>query len=156
LVNQISFGDLTDYKLTRDLMTKNPVGYKEKRVKAVQVKIYTFVNNEKNEPQEVKDEVYYTKSIGDVGETKTLKNPLISDVSHAEIVGEWIGNYYANNISYDVEYRGEPRIEASDIIYMESEKINNLQVEITNHTLNYNGAFSGSLELRRALKMMGG
>lgn len=156
LVNQISFGDLTDYKLTRDLMTKNPVGYKEKRVKAIQVKLYTFVNNEKNEPQEVKDEIYYIKTIGDVGETKTLKNPLISDENHAEIVGEWIGNYYANNISYDVEYRGEPRIEASDIIYMESEKINNLQVEITNHTLNYNGAFSGSLELRRALKMMGG
>lgn len=156
LVNQISFGDLTDYKLTRDLMTKNPVGYKEKRVKSIQVKLYTFANNEKNEPQEVKDEVYYIKTIGDVGETKTLKNPLISDANHAEIVGEWIGNYYANNISYDVEYRGEPRIEASDIIYMESEKINNLQVEITNHTLNYNGAFSGSLELRRALKMMGG
>lgn len=156
LVNQISFGDLTDYKLTRDLMTKNPVGYKEKRVKSIQVKLYTFVNNEKNEPQEVKDEVYFIKNIGDVGETKTLKNPLISDANHAEIVGEWIGNYYANNISYDVEYRGEPRIEASDIIYMESEKINNLQVEITNHTLNYNGAFSGSLELRKALKMMGG
>ena len=156
LVNQISFGDLTDYNLTKDLMTKNPVGYREKRVKAVQVKLYTFVNNEKNEPQEVKDDVYYTKTIGDVGDTKTLQNPLIHDASHAEIVGEWLGNYYANNIAYSVEYRGEPRIESSDIIYMESEKLKNLQAEITSHTLNYNGAFSGSLELRRALKMMGG
>lgn len=153
IVNQFSFGDLTDYYLTRNLMIKNPVGYKEKRVKSVRVKIYSFANNENGEPEEVKDDVYYEKSIGEVGETKTLKNPLISSEIHADLLGEWLGNYYSNNISYDVEYRGEPRIEASDIIFMESEKIKNLQVDITKRTIKFNGAFSGSLQLRRALNM---
>ena len=35
---------------------------------------------------------------------------------------------------------------------MESEILNNSQVEITEHTLKYNGAFSGTLELRRMSK----
>ena len=136
-------------------MLENPLGYKETRVKEVKVKIYTFQNNEKGEPEEVENSVFFTKTIGEVGETKTLKNSLISTESHAELVSEWIGNYYANNMSDDVKYRGEPRLSASDIIHMESEKKNNLQVEVTSHKLSFNGTFSGELELRRALKMMG-
>lgn len=155
LISKVSFGSLSDYVLTRRNMLENPIGYKEKRVKAVNVKIYTFQNNEEGEPEEVEDSVFFTKTIGEVGEKKTLKNPLISTEAHAELVAEWLGNYYANNISYDVKYRGEPRLSASDIIHMESEKKNNLQVEVTGHKLSYNGSFSGELELRRALKMIG-
>ena len=78
-------------------------------------------------------------------------------MEHAELVAEWIGNYYANNISYDVDYRGRPDINATDIIHMDSEKLNNLQVEIISHNLRFNGgALSGSLELRRALRLVGG
>ena len=156
LINKVSFGSLSDYVLTRRNMLENPIGYKEKRVKAVKVKIYTFQNNEKGEPEEVEDSVFFTKMIGEVGETRTLSNPLVSTESHAELLAEWLGNYYANNISYDVSYTGEPRIAAADIIHMESEKKSNLQVEITSHKLSFNGKLSGSLELRRALKMMGG
>jgi hypothetical protein len=156
LVDKISFGSLTDYVLTRQNMLENPIGYKERRTKYTRVKIYTFENDEEGNPKEIEDNVFAVKLIGDVGEIKTLSNPLVSTKEHAELLAEWIGNYYANNISYDVKYRGEPRIDAADIIHMESEKKNNLQVEVTNRTLKFNGAFSGSLELRRALRMMGG
>ena len=85
-----------------------------------------------------------------------MENQLVGTTEHAEILAEWMGNYYANNISYEVKYRGEPRLMAGDIVHMESEKKSNVQVEVESHKLSYNGAFSGSLELRRALKMMGG
>lgn len=155
LVNKISFGSLSDYVLTKTNMLENPIGYKEKRVKSVKCKVFTYVLNENGEPEEKEDSVFAERIVGDVGEMKILQNPLISTVEHAEMLAEWIGNYYANNISYDVKYRGEPRINASDIIHMESEKRNNLQVEITRSKLNFNGAFSGELELRKALKMTG-
>lgn len=155
LVNKITFGDLSDYVLTRNLMMENPIGYKEKRVKAIKVKIFSYQNDEDGNSEEIEDNVFVTRILNQVGEIRTLANPLVSAEEHAELLAEWIGNYYANNISYDVKYRGEPRINAADIIHMESEKLSNLQVEITNHTLNFNGAFNGSLELRRALKMMG-
>lgn len=156
LVNQISFGELSDYTLTRTDMMSEPIGYKEKRVKTVRCKIFTYENDDKGNAILVEDEVFVEKSINPVGETRTVQNPLISTEEHAEIVAEWIGNYYANNISYDVDYRGEPRLNATDIILMDSEKVDSLQVEITNHNLKFNGgALSGSLELRRALRMVG-
>ena len=156
LINQITFGDLSDYVLTKTDMMSQPIGYKEKRVKAVRCKIFTFESDTEGNPQEVKDSVFAVKILNEVGEIKTVQNPLISTQAHAELVAEWIGNYFANNISYDVDYRGEPRVNAADIIHMESDCLSNLQVEVTKHTLKYNGAFSGSMELRKALKMMGG
>ena len=156
LVNQISFGELSDYTLSRKDMMSEPIGYKEKRVKTVRCKIFTYENDTDGVAVLVEDNVFVEKAINPVGETRTVQNPLISTQEHAEMVAEWIGNYYANNISYDVNYRGEPRINATDIIMMESEKIDGLQVEITNHKLQFNGgALSGSLELRRALRMVG-
>ena len=156
LVNQITFGDLSDYVLTKSDMMSQPIGYKEKKVKSVRCKIFTFENDTEGNPKEVEDSVFAIKVLNEVGEIKTINNPLISTQAHAELLAEWIGNYYANNISYDVDYRGDPRNNAADIIHMESDVLSNLQVEITKHTLKYNGAFSGSMELRRALKMIGG
>lgn len=156
LVNKISFGDLSDYTLTKTDMMSKPTGYREKAVKFVKCKIYTYTTDEEGNPKEVEDNVFFTKKINEVGETKTIQNPLVSTQEHAELLCNWIGNYYYNNVSYDVDYRGEPRINATDIIHMDSDVLNNLQVEISNHSLNFNGgALSGRLELRRALKMIG-
>ena len=43
-------------------------------------------------------------------------------------------------------------LEAADIIFMESDIVKSLQVEVETHKLNFNGAFSGSLQLRRAMR----
>lgn len=152
LIDKISFGDLSDYELKKDSMTENPYGYAERKTKDVFVKIYTFQNGEDNTPQVVEDNVYLKKSINNSGEIRYCENQLISTEDHARTVAEWLGNYYANNISYDVQYRGDPVLEAADIIFMESDIVNSLQVEVETHKLNFNGAFSGSLQLRRAMR----
>ena len=157
LVNKISFGDLSDYALTKTDMMTNPIGYKERRVKSVKCKVFTYQNDVEGKYLLVEDNVFAEKSINPVGETKTIQNPLISTMEHAELVAEWIGNYYANNISYDVDYRGRPDINATDIIRMDSDVLSSLQVEIEKHDLRFNvGYLSGSLELRRALRLVGG
>lgn len=152
LIDKISFGDLSDYELKKDSMTENPYGYAERKTKDVFVKIYTFQNGEDNTPQVVEDNVYLKKSINNSGEIRYCENQLISTEDHARTVAEWLGNYYANNISYDIQYRGDPVLEAADIIFMESDIVNRLQVEVETHKLNFNGAFSGSLQLRRAMR----
>lgn len=149
LVNKISFGDVSEYVLTKQDMMSKPVGYKDKKVKNVKCKIYTYTTDEEGNPKEVEDNVFFTKQINEVGETKTIQNPLISTQEHAELLCNWIGNYYYDNVYYDVDYRGDIRNNASDIIHMDSDILNNLQVEIQSHTLNFNGAFSGSMELKR-------
>ena len=152
LIDKISFGDLSDYELKKDSMTENPYGYAERKTKDVFVKIYTFQNGEDNTPQVVEDNVYLKKSINNSGEIRYCENQLISTEDHARTVAEWLGNYYANNISYDIQYRGDPVLEAADIIFMESDIVNSLQVEVEKHKLNFNGAFNGSLQLRRAMR----
>ncbi len=154
LVNEIAFGELTEYVLKRDLMLENPHGYVEPRTKSVSVRIFSYELDENGEPYEISDNVYAKRILGKVGKNRICENQLISTEEHAVQVAEWLGNYFANNISYEVSYRGEPRIQAADIIKMESEVVNNLQVEVVGQTLKFNGSFSGNLELRRALRMV--
>ena len=153
LVNRISFGDLSDYTLTKLDWMKFPVGYKETRTKLLRVKIFSYSNDEKGNPKEVEDDIFAERIIGAVGVTKTLQNPLISTEEQAQLLAEWIGNYYANNVYYTVKYRGEPRVMSTDIIHAYSDIKNNMQAEVTQNDISFNGAFSGNMEYRRTLKM---
>lgn len=160
IVQRVGFGDITDYKLTLADIKKS-TGTVETKVRDVRVRVFTFEEEETEvdgetvmTPHQVDDSVYYTKHVNNVGEVITFENPLISTMEHARQVAEWLANYYANDITYSVDYRGDARIESSDYIYMESEVVNNLQVEVDTHDLRYNGALSGTLKLRRAINML--
>lgn len=152
LVNKVTFGELTDYTLTYQNIVGEVTGFRETKVKNVDVKIYTYENDEDDTPKEVEDDVYYTQAVNPVGETKTANNPLIGTRALARDVAEWLGFYYSNNVSYSLNYRGDPRLNSSDLIYLESPVLNNLQTEIETHKLKFNGALSGSLDLRRAIR----
>lgn len=154
LINKISFGNLSDYTLRIEDMIEHPIGYKDKKALSISVRIITWESGDEH-PEEVKDSVWYTENLNPSGTEIRYENPLIGSQEHAQLIAHWLGNYYANNISYDVTYRGEPRLDAGDIIYMESEILNNLQTEITANTLKFNGAFSGDVKLRRAMSMGG-
>lgn len=98
----------------------------------------------------------HEKVIGAVGKAEQWENPLISTEEHAELVGEWIGNYFANNIEYDISYRGEPRLDAGDIVFLENKYIDGLQIQIYEHRLQFNGALSGTIKANRAMSEEGG
>ena len=155
VVNTIRFGDLTDYRLTYNNIIGDVLGFRETKTKNVLVRVYTFQNDEEGRPQEVNDSVYVTHNVNSQGTNVIFGNPLIGTESHARDVAEWLGAYYFNNASYSCDYRGEPRLDAADIIFLDSDVLNNLQVEIEKHTLKFNGALSGNLDLRRALRMEG-
>lgn len=155
LINEITFGDLSDYYLTRHNMTEEPVGYKEQTPRYVDVRVFSFeIDQYTKKPKEVEDEVYERFNCNPTGNPIVFENQLIGTHEHAQMIAEWLGNHYKNNTTYSVDYRGEPRLNASDIIFMESETVNNLQCEIEKLKLSFNGSFKGSLELRKALNMV--
>lgn len=161
ILQKVAFANITDYRLVKQDMMNEPVGTIETKIKAIRVKVYTYteemqeVDGEtKTVTQEVQDDVYYTYDLNPTGEVITFENQLINTLEHAERIAEWLANYYSNNVTYQVKYRGDPRIESTDYIFMDSDVLNNLQVEVDSHTLNYNGAISGSLKLRRAINMI--
>lgn len=154
LINKFSFSDLSDYKLLYNDIIGNVKGIKEKNVKTVKVKRYTFTEptTEGELPQQKNDDVWFDVSVLTTGDEVKITNQLISTEEHASLIAEWIKNYYLSNISYSCKFRGDPTLNATDIIYLDNDIINNLQVEIEKHTFTYNGAFGGSLEMRRTIR----
>ena len=155
VLKQLSFGKLSEYELTIGEMKENAIGTVEEKVQSVGVKVYTFEEGtDGQQPKALDDNVYSIYTVNTTGSNPTFGNQLISTQEHALEVAKWLANYYANNITYEVNYRGEPRIDAGDYIFLESEVLNNLQVEVESHTINFNGALSGTLSLRRAAKLV--
>ena len=152
VVDYIGLGNITDYLLDKDNMTSYLLGTKEEQIKDVNVKIYTYILDENDNPQEVDDDVWHTETLNTTGRHIEVSNPLIGSEAQARSIAEWLGIYYINNYSYEVDYRGDPRLNAADIIKLEDEYINNLQVSIDSAKLTFNGAFSGQLQMRRAMR----
>ena len=64
-------------------------------------------------------------------------------------MSEWEGDYYYSNREYDIKYRGDPRIEANDILFLENKYVNNLLIRVLDHQIDFNGSLSGTISARR-------
>lgn len=94
-------------------------------------------------------EQYAVKSLHARGKTVKWENPLISDMTMARDLAEWIGDYYSAGIEYEYTTRGNPEIDVNDIVYQENEFRENMKVTIYRATLNFNQTFSGKITARR-------
>ena len=90
-----------------------------------------------------------TRQLNPTGTVETWENPLVSTSNHAADLAEWIGDYLRSDREYNLEYRGEPRIDANDIAFLENKYVPDLLLRIYEHTLKFNGALSGTIKARR-------
>ena len=94
-------------------------------------------------------EQYAIKTLRSRGKTIKWENPLISDIKMATELAEWLGEYYSIGIEYEYDTRGNPEIDANDIVYQENEFHEGMKVNIYRQTLNFNQSFSGKVTARR-------
>lgn len=94
------------------------------------------------------------KELNPSGKREKWKNPLISDTALATDVLDWVGNYLKADREYSLTYRGEPRLMANDLLYLENKYVDKLMLRVFDHTLNYNGALSGSIKARREVSFV--
>nr|DAR78078.1 MAG TPA: hypothetical protein [Caudoviricetes sp.]DAS49622.1 MAG TPA: hypothetical protein [Caudoviricetes sp.] len=94
------------------------------------------------------------KELNPSGKREKWKNPLISDTALATDVLDWVGNYLKADREYSLSYRGEPRLMANDLLYLENKYVDKLMLRVFDHTLNYNGALSGSIKARREVSFV--
>lgn len=134
--------------IEKSQMYEDPLGIQGEKVKDIKVRIFTYELVD-GEYRQVDDEVYFTKTINSTGTTKIVENPMIYSSAQAELVAEWMASYYAQNVSYDVEYTGDPTIQANDLMYLESDYRARNIVDVEKASIKFNGAFKGSLELKR-------
>lgn len=90
-----------------------------------------------------------SRQLNPTGSLETWDNPLVSGTMHAADLADWIGDYMKADREYDLEYRGEPRIDANDIAFLENKYVSDLLLRVYDHTLKFNGALSGSIKARR-------
>ena len=94
-------------------------------------------------------EQYAIRTLNMRGKTVKWENPLVSDLTMANDLAEWIADYYAAGIEYEYSTRGNPEIDVNDIVYQENEFRDNMKVTIYRATLNFNQSFSGKITARR-------
>lgn len=97
----------------------------------------------------------YSNTINTTGTIEQWENPLISEDDLAGLQAEWLGSYFANNIEYEITYRGEPRLDIGDIVFLESKTVDNLQIQLYEHKLDFSTGLSGSIKARRAVSQEG-
>ena len=212
ILNNFSFGDITDFTMTRRDMTSSPKAIKQELIKDVIVPCYSYQRGTQEdnlvdeevtvtsgqvetyyigEPSynfralldeatsgvtitewgnyfitvkfsvsgthrlEIKGyrykivERYATKSLHARGKTVKWENPLISDMTMANELAEWLAEYYTAGIEYEYDTRGNPEIDANDIVYQENEFYEGMKVNIYRHTVKFKQAFSGRVTARR-------
>lgn len=113
---------------------------KEKKVK-YEVKGYEFLT----------EEIGFSKKYNENGEEIVWKNPIISSDSHAEDLEEWISSYYLGDVDYQIKWRGDPRIDANDLFYLELKNRTQTMIRCYQNELSFNGAWSGNMKARKAV-----
>lgn len=149
-LSKLTIGGVTDYSLIKNAMLEEPVGTREPKKKNVKVLMHTWDSSNldiKTQKSSINN------SFNSTGETVVIDNPLVCQANYSSSynMAQWLGNHYKNNVNYEVTYRGDPRIEATDYLIMQSDVLGDVQVEVVCHTFTFNGAFGGTLELRRAI-----
>lgn len=96
-------------------------------------------------------EQYASKQLNNRGKVVTWQNPLIGDMTLANELADWVGEYYNAGIEYEYDSRGNPEIEANDVVYQENAYLDNMKVRVYRHTTNFNGTLSGKVVARRVV-----
>lgn len=84
----------------------------------------------------------------DTGSPCPVDNPLITNRTHAEDAGIWMGNYLQLRNSYTVDFREDYRLDVNDIIYQQSMFEDRFPVRVTKLVFNMPGQW-GEIETRR-------
>lgn len=117
------------------------IKYKTSGVHEIEVQGHTY--------RIIKQEII--KSLNVRGKTIKWENPMIDNYKMATELANWLGEYYSTNIEYEYEYRGNPELDTTDIIYQENDFRDNLKVDVYRTVLNFNQSFRGEINARKVM-----
>lgn len=83
------------------------------------------------------------------GEVCPVDNPLVTDVTRAKILGEWVANYLKIRNSYETNFRQDFCLDVNDLIHIQSAFEENIPARITKLQYKLPGQ-QGAISVRRA------
>ena len=111
-----------------------------KPIKQVNIKVHTY-SLEGNDIKDSSTEVVV--SSGTEGETITVDNPLVTDTTRAQSLGEWLTTHLGHRMTLDSSWRADVRLDALDLVTNKND-YNTQTVRMTDVEFKYNGAFRGT------------
>lgn len=93
----------------------------------------------------------YSKNYHSKGTDVSWSNPLISTVQHAKDLEEWLSSYYLGEVEYQFDWRGDPRVDANDLFYLELKDGRKTMIRAYENNLSFNGGWSGKIKARRVI-----
>lgn len=90
-----------------------------------------------------------SKTYHESGETVEWSNPLIDNPEMANSLIEWLETYYNGLVDYNIPWRGDPRVDANDLFYLEVKTGDTVMVQSYRNELNFSGAWSGTIKAKR-------
>lgn len=96
-------------------------------------------------------EQQYIANYNEDGDVKTWNNPLISTSEHAANVEKWLSEYFLGDVEYEIDWRGDPAVDANDLFHLET-KVGMSYIRGYENTLNFNNGWSGSIKARKVTR----
>lgn len=94
-------------------------------------------------------EKHAVKVLNPRGKTVKWKNPIISDMTMAQELADWLAEYYTAGIEYEYDTRGNPEMDVNDVVYQENQFHKDMKVNIYRHSIKFKQSFSGNVVARR-------
>ena len=88
-------------------------------------------------------------SLNNRGRVVKWSNPLLSDEQMANQLLQWLKEYYTSGIEYEYDTRGNPELDANDIVNQENEFHPEMKVCIYKYNMKFTNSFSASVIARR-------
>lgn len=99
-----------------------------------------------------KEEQTYTVSHGQDGKEISWSNPLISSVAQAKELETWIYEWYEGDVEYEIDWRGDPRVDANDLFFMDNVLGETVKIRAYESTLEFsNSGWSGRMKARKVV-----
>ena len=86
--------------------------------------------------------------------TKTVNwsNPLVDNADMADLLDNWLANYYLGATDYSINWRGDPSIDAGDLFNLIKTNSSTAKIKAYQNELTFNGAWSGKLSARKVVE----
>ena len=98
------------------------------------------------------EEQKYIKNYNKSGEIKEWNNPLISKAEHAQIIEEWLASYFLGDVEYEIDWKGDPAVDANDLFQLETRVGKSYIRDYENSFRFSEGRWTGNMKARKVAK----
>lgn len=98
------------------------------------------------------EEQKYIKNYNKSGEIKEWNNPLVSKAEHAQIIEEWLASYFLGDVEYEIDWKGDPAVDANDLFQLETRVGKSYIRDYENSFRFSEGRWTGNMKARKVAK----